>query len=138
MVQWLRLHLPMQGVQVQFLIRELRSYMLQDQKKQNIKQKQYCTKFSKGFEKSPHLKKNLKKINKKRSQQGWEQIRIRDSGRTKQDKIKGVGAPFHTCGPRSDMDAWKLAVVRTQERTGQAGVNSQLKLASSSCPLGLQ
>ena len=85
MVQWLRLHLPMQGVQVQFLIRELRSYMPQGQKKQNKKQKQYCTKFSKGFEKSPHLNKS-KKINKeRRSQEGWEQIRIRDSGRTKQD-----------------------------------------------------
>ena len=65
MVQWLRLHLPMQGVQIQSLIRELRSYMPQGRKKQNMKQKQYCTKFSKGFEKSPHLKKIFKKERKK-------------------------------------------------------------------------
>ena len=29
MVQWLRLHLPVQGVQVQSLVRELRSHLLQ-------------------------------------------------------------------------------------------------------------
>ena len=31
-VQWLGLHLPMQGVWVQFLVRELRSQMLHGQK----------------------------------------------------------------------------------------------------------
>ena len=30
-------------------------------KKQNIKQKQYCNKFSKDFKNGPHQKKNLKK-----------------------------------------------------------------------------
>ena len=29
MVQWLRLYLPVQGVQVQSLVRELRSHLLQ-------------------------------------------------------------------------------------------------------------
>ena len=32
MVQWLRLPLPMEGVQVQSLVGELRSHMSQDQK----------------------------------------------------------------------------------------------------------
>ena len=32
-VQWLRLHLPMQGVWVQSLVRELRSHMPRGQKK---------------------------------------------------------------------------------------------------------
>jgi len=32
-VQWLRLHLPMQGVWVQSLVRELRSHMPEKQKR---------------------------------------------------------------------------------------------------------
>ena len=46
-VQWLGLHLPMQGP-----------------KKQNTKQKQYCNKFNKDFKNGPHQKKNLKKREK--------------------------------------------------------------------------
>ena len=45
-VQWLRLHLPMQGVRVQYLVRKLRSHMLHGQKGKNIKQKQYYNKFN--------------------------------------------------------------------------------------------
>ena len=40
-VHWLRLHLPMEGVQVRSLVRELRSHKPHGQKKQNRKQKQY-------------------------------------------------------------------------------------------------
>ena len=39
MIQWLRLGLPLQEVQVQSLIGELRSHMPRGQKNQNIKQK---------------------------------------------------------------------------------------------------
>ena len=46
----------MQGVQVQPLVGELRSHM-PHQKKQNIKQKQYCNKFNKDFKNGPHQKK---------------------------------------------------------------------------------
>ena len=45
-VQWLQLRLPKQGVWARSLIRELRSHMLHSQKKQSIKQKRYCSKFS--------------------------------------------------------------------------------------------
>ena len=55
--QWLRLHLPMQGVQVQFLARELRSHMPCGQKNQNAKQKQNC-KSSIKILKMVHIKKN--------------------------------------------------------------------------------
>ena len=49
----------MQGVQVQSLVRELRSPLACCQKNQ---QKQYCNKFNKNFKNSPHQKKNsLKK-----------------------------------------------------------------------------
>ena len=47
----------MQGTQVQSLVRELRYHMLHDQKKQNIKQKQHCNKFSKNSENVPYQKK---------------------------------------------------------------------------------
>ena len=56
-IQWLRLHLSMQGAQVQSLVGELRSHMScnQEKKKPNqtktIKQKQYCNKFNKSFKK---------------------------------------------------------------------------------------
>ena len=49
--QWLKLGLSMQGLQVQSLVKELRSYMPHGLKTQNIKQKQYCNKFSKDFNK---------------------------------------------------------------------------------------
>ena len=44
-VQWLKLCFPMQGVQVQILIQELRSHRPQGWKKQSIKEKEYCNKF---------------------------------------------------------------------------------------------
>ena len=40
-VQWLRLHLPVQSVQVRPLMEKLRSHVSRP-KHQNIKQKQYC------------------------------------------------------------------------------------------------
>ena len=46
-VQWIRLHLPMQGVWVRSLVRKLRFHMPRDPKNQMIKQKQYCNKFNK-------------------------------------------------------------------------------------------
>ena len=55
--QWLRLHLPMQGVQVQFLAREIRSHMACGQKKQNVKEKQNC-KNSIEILKMVHIKKS--------------------------------------------------------------------------------
>ena len=55
-VQWLRLRLPMQGVQVQSLVRKLRSH----EKIKHIKQKQYYNKFNKDFKSGPHQKKLLK------------------------------------------------------------------------------
>ena len=51
-VQWLGLCLPVQGLWVWSLARELRSHYVQWQKqtnKQTIKQKQYCNRFHKGF-----------------------------------------------------------------------------------------
>jgi len=36
LVQWLRIHLPMQGMWVQFMDGELRSHMLQSQKQHEI------------------------------------------------------------------------------------------------------
>ena len=44
--QWLRLHLPMQDVWVQSLVRELWSHLPPSQKHQHIKQKQYCNKLN--------------------------------------------------------------------------------------------
>ena len=57
-VQWLRLYLPVLGVQIQSLVRELRSHMPHGQKgkKEDIKQKQCCNKFNKDF-KMVHIKK---------------------------------------------------------------------------------
>ena len=54
MVQQLKLCLPMQRVQIQSLVRELKSHMSHGQKKKknkkkNKKQKQYCNKFNKEF-----------------------------------------------------------------------------------------
>ena len=59
-VQWLRLCLPMQGVWVRSLVRQLGSHMPHSQKNQNIKQKTYCNKFNKGFKTGPHQKKKSK------------------------------------------------------------------------------
>ena len=60
-VQWLRPHLPMQGVRVQFLVRELRSHMPQAPKNQKMKWKQHCNKFNKHFKNGSY-----QKISKKR------------------------------------------------------------------------
>ena len=59
-IQWLRLHLPMQGMWVGSLVRELRSHMPWGQNL-NIEQKPYCKTLVKTLS-SPHpKKKNLKK-----------------------------------------------------------------------------
>ena len=56
----------MQGVQVQSLVVELRSQVTCSQKSQNIKQKQHCDKFSRGFlKKWPTLKKKSLKTEEK-------------------------------------------------------------------------
>ena len=54
-VHWLRLPLPMQGLGVRSLTRELRVHM---QKSQNLKQKDYQNKFNKDFKKWSTLKKS--------------------------------------------------------------------------------
>ena len=59
-VQWLRLRLPIQGLQVRSLAGELRSLMPHGQKTHKT-QKQYCNKFNKYF-KMVHIKVSLKKI----------------------------------------------------------------------------
>ena len=63
-VQWSTLHLLMQGLQVQSLVRELRFHMPlgQESKHQN---KPYCNKFNKGFKNGPHWKKK-KTLKKKK------------------------------------------------------------------------
>ena len=71
MVQQLRLCLPKQGVQVPSLVGELRSHMTWGQKKQNIKQKQYCNKYNKDFKNGPHPKKEKKK---KQQGMGWSEV----------------------------------------------------------------
>ena len=65
-VQWLSLCLPMQGVQIQSLVGELRSHMPHGQNTKNIKQKQNCNKFNEDFKNGLHPKK-LKKKRKKQS-----------------------------------------------------------------------
>ena len=67
-VQWLKIHLPMQGVWVRSLVRKQDPIFFLG-KKQNIEQKQYCNKFNKAFKNVPHLikKKNFKKYFKKNS-----------------------------------------------------------------------
>ena len=57
-------HLPVQGVQVQSLVRELGSGMPWQPRNQSIKQKKYCNKFNKDFKNSPHQGKNSKKKKK--------------------------------------------------------------------------
>ena len=63
MVQWLRLHFPVQGLWIRSLVGELRSHMSLSQKPHNMKHKQYCNKFNKDFKNDPHYKKNLKNVN---------------------------------------------------------------------------
>ena len=49
-VQWIKLCLLLKGLQVQFLVKELRPRVpLSQKKKQNINQKQYCNKFINTF-----------------------------------------------------------------------------------------
>ena len=63
-IQRLRFYLPVQGVRVWSLVRELRSHMPPGQKKKkkpNRKQKQHCNKFNKYFKSGPHQKKLKKK-----------------------------------------------------------------------------
>ena len=57
MVQWLRPCLPMQGVWVQFLVRELRPHMPPGLKTQNIQKK-------KKKKKEKNFKKEIKNCNK--------------------------------------------------------------------------
>ena len=62
MVQGLRFRLPMQGVWVRPLVKEVRSHMPHGPKT-NIKKKQYCNKFNKDLKKNgPHQKKKSLKI----------------------------------------------------------------------------
>ena len=61
-IQWLRLHLPMQGgVQVQFLVGELEFHVPLGQKTKKQKQKKYCNKLNKDFKNGLHPKKKKKK-----------------------------------------------------------------------------
>ena len=61
-VQWLRLHFPMQRVWVQSLFGEVRSHMPQGQKKnKKQKTKQHCKKFNKDLKNGPLKKKKRKK-----------------------------------------------------------------------------
>ena len=53
-VQWLRLPLPMQGVQVPSLVGELRRHLPCGQKPKHKTQKQYCDKFNKDFKNGLH------------------------------------------------------------------------------------
>ena len=54
--QFLILNPPMQGVQVQSLVGELRPHMPWGPKPKNVKQKQYCDKFNEDFKNGPHKK----------------------------------------------------------------------------------
>ena len=56
-VQWLRLHLPVQEMHVWSLIGQLRSHMPGGQNNQNKKKEQYRNKFNKDFKKMIHIKK---------------------------------------------------------------------------------
>ena len=65
MVQWLKLHLPMQGLQVWSPVWELRSHVSWP-KHQNIKHKLSLYKFKKDFKNDPHAKKKTKNTLKKK------------------------------------------------------------------------
>ena len=60
MVQWLRLHIPMQRVVVQSLVGELRPHMPCGQKNQNTTQEPYCDKLTEDFKNS--LKNKKRKV----------------------------------------------------------------------------
>ena len=62
-VQWLKLHLPMQGVRVQSLVGELRSYKTQGQKSQNINNRSNIVKTSIKTSKMVLIKKNFLSVN---------------------------------------------------------------------------
>ena len=70
-VQWLGLCLPMKGMQVQFLVRELRFHMSCGKKKTHkhkteANKQTKSNKFNKAFENGPHQKKKKNLFNKKR------------------------------------------------------------------------
>ena len=65
MVQWLRLHLVMQGVQVWSLVGELRSHISHSQKKKKS-QSRGSKKLNKDFKNGPHQIKIFKRRKKKR------------------------------------------------------------------------
>lgn len=54
-IQWLRVHLPMRGGVHPWFVKITICLMA---KNQNIKQRQYCSKFNKDFKKDPHPKTN--------------------------------------------------------------------------------
>ena len=64
-VQWLRFHLPMQGVQVWSLVRELWSHTPWGQKNKTWNRSNVVTKSTEDFKKMVHIKKNLKKKKKR-------------------------------------------------------------------------
>ena len=53
-VQWLRFCLPMEGMQVQSMVRELRVTCQMAKIPEHKQQKQYCNKFNKDFKNGPH------------------------------------------------------------------------------------
>ena len=63
-IHWLRLHLPMQGVRVQSLVGELRSYKTQGQKSQNINNRSNIVTTSIKTSKMVLIKKNFLSVNK--------------------------------------------------------------------------
>ena len=61
MLQWLGLHLPLQGVWVWSLVGKLGSPMTHGQKTKT-ETKHYCNKFNRDFKNGPHKKRFLKKL----------------------------------------------------------------------------
>ena len=59
----------MQGVQVQFLVRELRSHTPPGLKNQSINQEQCCSQFSKDFKNGPRLKKKKSQCHSQRREE---------------------------------------------------------------------
>ena len=60
-IQWLRLHLPAQGVRVRSPVRELSSHVPLRPKSQEVRQKQHQNKYNKDFQRMIHIKKKKKK-----------------------------------------------------------------------------
>ena len=81
MVQWLRLHCPMQEVWVWSHVWELRCHMPCGQKNQNMKQEQCCNKFNKDFKNGPHQKKE--KCFKKE----WWDLMVKQKSRNKKFRL---------------------------------------------------